>query len=162
MDLDVNKNYFYMSFRYYSCKPEDFNLIAFNEDIYIHKYDKTKWIKLDLYDFGWGNECGFMKLPKLNFNELWELLVDTKIQDNKYGAAYLIEKDYPEQLLNFVMPFIKNEKKINKSILKAFKILKLDESKNRSPIVGKSNCEIERDFRYWKYVSEKIKKLLNE
>lgn len=149
-----------MSFRFDNCKPENFNLIHLKNNIYLSKDDNTKWEKINLYDFGWGSECGYMKLPKLEFNKLWKLLISSNIQDNVYGAAYIIEKDYPDQLLKKVNTLLNNQELINKKILNIFEILKLNKIKNRSSIIGKSSKEIKNDFKRWKDLSKKVKEIL--
>lgn len=162
MDVNPKEYYFHMSLRFNKCKPEDFDLIKFKNNVYKHKFNDTKWIKKELYDFGWGNECGFMRLPELTYSELWYLLISSDIQENKYGAAYIIEKNYSDKLLKTVQDLLNNKELINESVLKGFEILKLYEVKNRSNIIGKSNKEIERDFKKWEKISKKIEMLLNE
>ena len=66
MQIDYNKKYFLMSFRFDKNKPEDFGLekSPSNDNIFIDLRDNSEWLKKDLYDFGWGNEYGFYKITK--------------------------------------------------------------------------------------------------
>ena len=165
MELEYNKKYFQMSFRFDKNKPEDFGLTqsAYNSNIFIDKSDNSEWVNRELYDFGWGNEYGFMKLPKLDFFELWNLLENSLLKENKYGAAYILENEYPDNLLNNLLGILNNpDISIKKSTKEIYKILKLDSIKNRSEIVGKSFAEIEKDFENWKFVCKKVKEILKE
>lgn len=161
MIIDANKKYFMMSFRFNKTRPEDFDLHPSQQkqDIFVDLKDNSQWIKLDLYNFGWGNEVGFMRLPKLNFEQLWGLLLNSSIEENKYGSAFLIESEYPDELLNFLIELFNNTSQISKSMKEAFKILKLDEVRNRSGVLGKSYNEIQNDFNKWKVISERIAKI---
>lgn len=161
MDVDLNKKHFLISFKFSKCHPKDFGLIqsCFDSNIYINPKDHSQWVKQETYDFGWGNENGFMRLPKLQFEELWYLLTNSKIQENKYGAAYIIEQQFSDELLKLLIEIFSRNSTFPKEIIEAFKILKLHEAKNRSPILGKLIGEIHLDDDNWKYISEKVKKI---
>ena len=163
MRIDLEKVYFKMSFRFNKRKPEDFGLTVAQEDIncYTDLMDSSLWQKNELYDFGWGNENGFIRLPKLTFDELWYLITNSEIQENKYGAAYIIEQEHPDELLQELLNvFVQQNKYISEGMKDAFNILRLHEPMNRSSIVGKHFSVIEKDFDNWKYVSESVKKLI--
>lgn len=139
MNIDVNKKYFLMSFRFDKTKPEDFGLVrsSYDENLYICKSDNSKWLKCELYDFGWGNEFGFERLPELEFSELIYLLENSKVQENRYGAAYVLEKKYPDDLLNYLLSVFNSKNLlINESLKEIIKILRLDAVKNRSGILA--------------------------
>jgi hypothetical protein len=164
MNIDVNKKYFLMSFRFDKTKPEDFGLVqsSDNEKLYINKLDNSEWFKYELYDFGWGNECGFMRLPELEFSELKYLLENSKVQENRYGAAYVLEKNYPDNLLNYLLTIFKNTNLlIDESLKEIIKILGLDKVKNRSSIIGKNYEQINNDFENWKYISKRALEFIN-
>jgi hypothetical protein len=160
--IDISKKYFLLSFRFNKSTPDDFGLVQSKDDstIFIDIDDTSQWVRQESYDFGWGNENGFMRLPELNFEQLWNLLNNSTIQDNKYGSAYVIEQKYPEKLYEAMKNiFEQNQHSTDKSLKEALKILKLDEAINRSEILGKSIKEIEEDFKKWKDLSEKVKEI---
>ncbi|HHZ20380.1 MAG TPA: hypothetical protein GX391_07730 [Firmicutes bacterium] len=51
----------------------------------------SKWIEKEIYDYGWGNEIVFVKLPELGFDDSCQILVKSQIKDNRYGVAAIIE-----------------------------------------------------------------------
>ena len=64
----MNEKLFMMSMRFNKESPEDFGLIPSEDsDIYVKPSDNSLWKKRNLYDFGWGKENGFYKLPLPNF-----------------------------------------------------------------------------------------------
>lgn len=163
MEIDLGKMYFKMSFRFDKSSPEDFALIKSHQtdNYYVDVGDNSLWQKKDLYDFGWGNENGFMRFPKLTFDELWYLITNSTIQENKYGGAYIIEENFPDELLKHLLNIFGQQNKcISEGEKEAFKILKLYEPKNRSNIIGKSFSQIDEDFKNWKNVSERVKKIM--
>lgn len=101
-----------------------------------------------------------MRLPKLKFDDLWYLLTNSSIQENKYGSAYIIEQEYSEELLEVLMNiFTKQDDCIDEKMIEGFNILNLHKPKNRSTITGKSFRQIDDDFKNWKDISERIKNL---
>ena len=82
--------YFVMSIRFNKCIASDFGLISKNENIAINPIDNSIWIKTKLYDFGWGKENGFYKIPLPNFNTLLELALYSTNEEDMYGAAAVI------------------------------------------------------------------------
>ena len=80
----------------------------------------------------------FIRLPNLNFSELWNLLEFSKLQENRYGAAYIIETEYPDDLLSYLLHLLNDPNfKINQNLYSIFEILKLDVARNRSKTVWK-------------------------
>lgn len=162
--MDVNENYFYMSFRFNKTKPQHFNLkISSEEKVYISTLDGSKWKQSEMYDFGWGNEYGFYKLPKLNFNELWNLLINSNIEENVNGAAHFILVHHPNELKNQLLNVLNNisalQNKLN--FIRAIKILKVLDGINISGVFGKTLDEIRRDYSEWKWIGEKSKELIS-
>ena len=154
-----------MSFRFDKVKCDDFGLTqsADDSDTYVDNSDNSKWVKKDLYDFGFGCELGFMRLPLINSMELWNLLKNSKLQENRYGAAHVLEKEYPEDLLKYLLATLNDtDSIINGSTIEILKILKLDIALNRCNILGRSIKEIEQDYCNWKFVSEKVSEILNQ
>lgn len=162
MNIDDNLKYFKMSFKFNKTEPQDFGLVSQNNsNLFIDLGDRSLWEKKYLYDFGWGNENGFMRLPALSFNELWYLLLNNNIEENKYGAAQIILNEYPDELLECLQRFFQGPSpSVNNSLIEAFKILKLDELRNRSNVLGKSYEEIQNDWENWKTISIKVSAIL--
>ena len=96
--IDIEQNYFVASYRYNKEKPEDFNLIKIEGEDYCLDKNGIKWKEASLWCSGWGQEYGFIRQPEPNFNELWNLLKESKIENNQLGAAELINLKYPEEL----------------------------------------------------------------
>ncbi|MDF2531097.1 MAG: hypothetical protein K0Q65_678 [Clostridia bacterium] len=164
MSIDTNKEYFRMCFRFNKKTPEEFGLTHLdkNSNQYIDTSDNSYWVQRNLYDFGWGNENGFMRLQNLSFDELLCLLVESKLEANRYGAAYVIVKEYPEELLNYLVSiFDSSNNNISDSMKEAFEILGLEEVRNRCETNGKPYEEVNRDYEKWKYVSKKVKEILS-
>lgn len=159
-NVDLGLPYFLMSFKYDKTTPIEFGLQQSTEDnnVYVSNSDGANWAKIDLYDFGWGNEIGFMRLPKLSFEQLFYLLEHSTLDSNKYGASHIILKDYSYDLLNYLLVKLNDSSfKVTRSLKKAFQILGLDQVKNRTPIIGKSQSEIQQDFEMWKFVTETLR-----
>lgn len=149
--------YFLMSFRFNKNIAEDFGLIesddvnfAFDPD------DNTLWKKCCLYDFGWGKENGFYKMPLPEFNELFNIILYSDNKEDIYGAAAIIMEVYPDLLLERCeeIVFYCSD---NKKIMKLASIFKLSDSVNKSPVKGKSFYEILGDYKRWKNIAQYIK-----
>ena len=162
MIRDKNNRYFLMSIRFNKTTPEEFGLTRTDIDnVYISIEDGSFWEKTDLYDFGWGNEYGFEKLPKLTFEELFELIFQSNIEENRYGAAAIILKKYSTELLELCMQLINNNE-LSKKYLDVFKILGLNYPSNRSNILGKSYQEINELNEKWREISIKVTSMIND
>lgn len=96
----------------------------------------------------------------MEFDELWLLLVNSKIQENRYGSSDVIIEEYPTELMNHVLELLDNPNKVNQKAKEAFGILKLDQAINRSNIMGKSYREIQNDFEKWQDISERVLKIM--
>jgi hypothetical protein len=159
VEIDPLKRYFLISFRSNNTKPEEFGLRkAEKEGEFFYPKDKSFWVQRNLYDFGWGKEYGFVRLPELGFEELWYLVSFSSIQENRYGAAAEIERQYTEELLAKVYPIISDpnylyKKEFNDTLI----VLGLDRPFNRSQILGKSKEQINEDHEKWIKISNIIK-----
>jgi len=162
--VNINEYYFLMSFRFDKSKPEDFGLhqSPVNPEIFIDKKDKTSWIKRELYNFGWGNENGFVRLPELDFRELIYLIEYSNIRDNRYGAAVEIRRNFSDDLLKYLMEILgDSECAISKGMKEVFEILELEHPINRSSIIGKSPQEVNDDYEKWKFISNRVMKIIS-
>ncbi|WAR43492.1 hypothetical protein [Methylomonas rapida] len=164
MTINPDQQYFLMSFRFDKKTPADFGLVSVPEqdDLFISTHDNSRWKKKELYDFGWGNENGFVRQPELGFDALWYLLSNSEIQENEYGAASELLERFPENLLGTVEQFLGHgDRNLEPKQKKALMILKLDQATNRCPIIGKSYAQISQDFARWEAVSQKVTALKN-
>jgi len=157
--VDPLQRYFFMSFRFNKSTPEDFGLKKNAENgFYVYPKDNSLWVQRNLYDFGWGNEDGFVRLTECDFEQLWKLIIDSSIQENRYGSASEILRQYADQLLSKIYPIISDPKyNYDYSLNDALKILGLDSPYNRSSILGKSEEQINDDYNKWLYISKKVK-----
>ena len=160
MSIDPQKYFFKMSFRFDKCTPEAFGLVLSenSENLYVDKADDSLWGQQNLYDFGWGAEYGFVRLPELNFYDLWNLLSNSNIQDNQHGAACLLEEKYAAELLEKIESIFSNAaSQINDRLKTACRILKLERGINSGNLLGKNYAEIKDKATRWTNISEQVK-----
>ncbi len=160
--IDINEKHFLASFRYDKSKPEDFGLRKVNgtED-FIDK-NGNLWQNEILWDSGWGNEYGFVRLPEPNFDQLWLLLTESDIEDNLLGSAELLTQ-YPNELKIKLQEIFKQNKKIERSLTKKLSHLDLlNHVMNHSNMKGKRPEEVDADYREWKKLKEDFDKLKTE
>ena len=159
--IDMNEKLFMMSMRFNKKFPKDFGLIPSEDaDIYIMPSDKSLWKKRNLYDFGWGKENGYYKLPLPQFDDLVNIIMNSEFKDNRYGSAAIILDDYNDELLIKCQEVLRDEQNA-KRYCAFFNILKLDIPMNRSSKLGKSYKEIAEDFKKWKDISKQVLKYIN-
>lgn len=155
----MEEKLFMLSKRFDKKTPGDFGLIASKDaDIYIRPSDNSLWKRRNLYDFGWGKENGYYKLPLPQFDDLVNIVLNSECKDNKYGAAAIILDEYNDNLLSKCQKILK-DKRNAKKYCDFFKILHLDVPLNRSSTLGKNYKEISEDFEKWKDISEQVLKI---
>lgn len=151
-------DYFVMSMRFNKHNASDFGLVSIDMNMATNPNDKSTWIKTNLYDFGWGKENGYYKNPLPDYPCLFEMTLNSKNQDDAYGAAAIILEKYPEELLiHCEQLMIDNTRK--KDFKKIISIFKLNNVMNRSPILHKSYARVQSDFERWKKVSNIANKI---
>lgn len=155
--VDVRQKHFVASFRYNKKKPKDFGFQNMEGENYCTDKKGGKWTEAYLWDNGWGNEYGFIRQPEPDFDDLWTLLIESKIDENKRGAAELINEKYPEELINKLTKFLKSEPKINRNLSNRLDLLQL--GINRSEVIGKHITEIEQDFEGWSFLKAEYERL---
>lgn len=127
-------NHFLMSKRLNKQYPEDFGLISSEDsDAYLKQEDHSQWKSRPLYDFGWGKENGYYKIPKPDFDGLVDIIMTSKEEDDKYGAAAVILDEYGDELLEKCFEIL-DDSKSSKSYFEFFMILNLKNPINRSSI----------------------------
>ena len=131
-------NYFLISTKFNKQSPEDFGLIpSENPYIFLKQEDYSQWKSRPLYDYGWGKENGYYKIPMPDLDGLMDIILKSKKDDDKYGAAAaVILDDYGDELLDRCFKVLEDKKSINE-YSGLFKILNLKNPINRSPAMGK-------------------------
>lgn len=154
----MEQKHFLLSYRFNKTTPAEFGLIGQDDRTYLCPKDNALWVQMDLYDFGWGREYGFCKIPMLDFEQLFDLLIHAQLEDNRYGAAAVLLDVYAGRLLDKCLDIIQNsfDMKVYKQ---AFAILKLDKPVNRSVVALGTLEEIQSDNRKWEYIARKVKEI---
>ncbi len=152
--------YFLMSMQHDQEKPEDFGLASTDlPDLYKLSKDGSRWVSRKLFDFGWGEENGFCRIPVPGFDDLIQIALESDDWQNKYGAAAILLKDYPEQLLAKCETLLRSSDTA-KPYAGFFKDLQLNKPINRSEILGKSLTQVMADYAHWKKLAERINELI--
>lgn len=144
--------YFLISKHFNKQNASDFGLIPNDENFATNPYDKSIWIKVNLYDFGWGKENGYYKHPLPDFLTLFEMVLYSENEDDVYGAAAIILEQYPEELLIQCEKLMVAQNRKN-DFRKLSIVFKLNIEINRSPVLNKTYDQIQNDFERWKKVS---------
>lgn len=152
--------FFIMSKKFNQQAPGDFGLIQTDvEDCAIHPYDNSRWMRCSLYDWGWGCEIGYYRVPLPCFSKLLQIFLESNDPDDIYGSAAMIMEKYPNELLAYCEELFTPPIDYD-SAKKIVKVLQLDQCINHSPIQGKSFREIANDFTRWQAVGRKAQKLI--
>jgi hypothetical protein len=152
-----------MSFRLNKENPSDFGLTGPNDEgLYIRLIDVSIWQSRKLYDNGWGQENGFVRIPYLDFKSLVEIVLNSEDQEDRLGSAEIIIEDHPDELLQYCENIFTVSDKPNIERHRIFfKILKLNLPYNLSIALNQSPEEIEKQHLRWKVISEIVTKVLN-
>ena len=147
--------FFMMSKRFNKQSAQDFGLIDLSNGFAKNLLDGSVWQKTKLFDYGWGQENGYCKIPLPDYPELFSIVLSENDEEDVYGAAAIIERDYPEKLLEQCENMIKDSTR-KKDLKKISRVFQLDYPINRCPIIGKSHSDIMSDSERWKKISEFI------
>jgi len=123
--INLKEKYFLASYRYSKKSPSDFGLRIVNGKNYFLDNNNNKWKSEYLWDSGWGNEYGFIRLPEPNFDQLWILLTESNIEDNKLGASELLNRDYPFKLKRKLKDLFKRVDKFDRNLTKRLELLEV-------------------------------------
>lgn len=143
-----------MSMRFNKQSPDDFGL-TFKDGKFIRITDNTEWMPCKLYDFGWGKENGFYKIPLGSFEELMRLVLCDLDEEDAYAAASIIMGTYPLELKEYLLNLM--NQKINfmnkRRIKQLNRFFNLHRSINLTPIDNLTRSEIEKEFQDWKNIA---------
>lgn len=153
-------NNFLMSVRFNKQKAEDFGLI-YRDGIFTRFTDKTEWKPCKLYDFGWGNENGFYKIPLASFDELIEMVLSDEDEEDSYGAASIILNQHSNELKLYLLNIIatKAHNKSKRDLKRINDIFKLQRSINLTFSNGMSLQQIDNEYRDWCNIASFFKKM---
>lgn len=143
--------YFRMSFRFNKSNYADFGLICKNGKFY-NNDDNSEWKMMKLYDFGWGQENGFYRLPVGDFDFLIHLVLYSNDEEDSYGAAAYINELLCLDLKTFLLDYIK-EKHSKDEIRKLKDLFDLSNPLNRTFVVSMTLDEIINESNDWKKIS---------
>lgn len=142
-----------MSMYFDKQSPQSFGLIPFHCDMAIDPTDNSMWKNIRLYDYGWGEENGYYRLPMLNFSQLMNLVLYETNNEDKFGAAALILRLYPEQLLQYCEAIAKDNRKLEE-FRKLIPIFDLKTPLNRFHTAAKSYHLVQAEYLRWKKVAD--------
>ncbi|WP_346883373.1 hypothetical protein [uncultured Algibacter sp.] len=161
-NIDINEKHFLASFRYNKSKPEDFGLKKVDGTEHFVDKKGNLWMNEILWDSGWGNEYGFIKLPEPNFDQLWVLLTKSNIEVNLSGSAELLTR-YPNELKTKLQELFNRNEKIDRNLTKRLAHLELvNHITNHSRVKGKRPEEVDSDYREWKKLKDDFDRLKTE
>ena len=160
--ININEKHFQASFRYNKNKPEDFGLKKVDGTEHFIDKEGDLWQYEILWDSGWGNEYGFVKLPEPNFDQLWILLTESDIKVNQLGAAELLTQ-YPHELKEKLQELFASNNKIDRSLTRKLSHLDLlNHVMNHSEMKGKRPEEVNADYQEWKKLKDDFDRLKTE
>ena len=145
--------FFAMSMRFNKSKASDFGLVALDANTAVNPADQSLWEKANLYDFGWGKENGYCKLPPLDFDSLLHLVLNSTDREDIYGAASVILDCHADELLLECEKIMHDSTK-QEDFAKMAKIFHLTVALNRSPTAKKSYRQMLSDYQRWKQVAK--------
>ena len=149
-------HFFVMSTRFNKCDASDFGLLPLAEDMAISPNDGSIWAKTELYNFGWGDENGYYRYPMPSFEKLFHLVLNSADEEDIYGAASVILKRYPDELLKQCEAIAENRGRSD-DFGKLVKVFRLDSPVNRSPVLRKTYAQIQQDSRRWREIADLAK-----
>ena len=143
--------YFLMSTLFNKETAADFGLVE-KDGRFFRESDNSEWVKCQLYDYGWGDENGFYKLPLGDFYELINIVLTGEKEDS-FGAAAIIMDRYNDELKVFLIELMdKNPSNKSKKLL--FDTFKLKWGTNRTAKNGMYIQEIEKEASDWEKIKE--------
>lgn len=146
-------SYFVMSRRFQKRTASDFGLSDLGGGMAVRPADGSLWKKALLYDLGWGPENGYYKIPLPDFPQLLDIVLQSDDEEDAFGAAAMIERQYPELLLERCENIMSDPARAA-DFEKFVRIFRLYHPVNRCLIEGKQADEIRSDGERWSRVAE--------
>ena len=146
-------SYFVMSRRFNKRSAADFGLSDLGDDMAVRSSDGSLWQKALLYDLGWGPENGYYRVPLPDFPQLMDIVLRSNDEEDAFGAAAMIERQYPELLLEHCEEMMIDPARAA-DFEKLVRIFRLHHHVNRCPIAGKQSDEIRSDSERWSRIAE--------
>lgn len=145
--------FFVMSNRFNKQSALDFGLLESDNGMALNPADGSLWKKDQLFDFGWGEENGYYRVPLPCFSQLIDMVLSGDNDEDIYGAAAIIEKQHPDELLAFCENLVLDSGR-TRDFERLSLVFHLDYPVNRCTISGKTREEIQADSDRWKRISE--------
>ncbi len=139
--------YFLMSRRYNKKSAEDFGLKEIDAQTAQCRSDGSLWKKTSLYDFGWGKEYGYCRLPEPKPDKLIDILINSSEEEDCYGAASILMDKYPDKLLTACETMAVEPE--SEKYIRMYGALQLNRKMNYNAVEGKSLEELEKDHERW-------------
>ncbi len=159
-------NNFVVSMRYTKKDLGDYGLV-YKDGKYLRLEDNTEWCKRT-FDFGWGPETGFYKIPLGSFDELMSLVLNGVDAEDSYAAAAIILEDYPLELKKYLLEYMNQKvsfkdsfrrKKLSKKLAQIFR---LGRGVNLTINTGMSAEQIDKEYADWCNIALFFKKYANK
>lgn len=147
-------NNFLMSIRFNKQSPQDFGLTCKNGRFILDK-DGSEWLPYQLYDLGWGQENGFVRLPLCSFEKLIQLVLSDDDLEDSYGAAAMILDRFTVELKQYLINNMQRKIRFSdrKKLRKLNQIFHLHRGINLSYKEGMSSAEMKAEDKDWKQIA---------
>lgn len=181
-DMITNKNIFFITQNFSPNYDDDFLLL--HDNIYKHISSGTLYKKRLLFDFGWGQEFGYVVYPEPTFEQLISIIeyVPKNIKNNPFfvlskqlcqlnnlcinnafGAISLIMQDHVVELIDYLKIKIESDYFTDIHIRKRFRHFCFDSEKAKKfgILVGHTaKCkpfeQIFKEQKGWHIISERV------
>ena len=153
--------YFVMSKRFNKQSALDFGLSDQGNGMAVNPDDGSLWKKDQLFDFGWGAENGYYRVPLPDFSHLLDIILLEGNDEDVFGATAIVERQFPEELLEYCENILFDPGR-TEDFEKISRVFRLDYAINRSPTEGKQYQEILSDSERWKRISDHAARISGE
>ena len=153
--------FFVMSKRFNKQSALDFGLSDKGSGMAVNPDDGSLWKKDQLFDFGWGPENGYYRVPLPDFPHLMDIVLLEGNDEDVFGAAAIVERQYPEEFLEYCEKIIVDPERAE-DFEKISRVFRLDYAINRCPTEGKQYQEIQSDSERWKKISDQAARIRGE
>jgi hypothetical protein len=165
---------------------QNFKLLS--EDIYINEHNGKTYRRRLLFDFGWGQEWGYVRYPEPTFEELIAMVeyipdcirrnplfmlfpamrrLNKYCWDNAFGAISIIMEDHVDELVSFLQKKVDTDYFEDKQIRQRFQHFRFDKDAARNYGIGlggsiknRSYEAILRENAEWCHIAGRIVQLV--